>query len=118
MAPGNTGASAGSSRHSRTSIYGWLNRGSSESAVTNRAPCSSVFASPMQELVHVVVVELRTIACAGAGQRFVELLQGILATFRMREVGREHEDPGPRLLHHPIHRFPGERGELEMAAHV
>ncbi len=31
----------------------------------------------------------------------------IPATFRMREVGREHEEPGTRLLDRPIHRLPG-----------
>ena len=36
----------------------------------------------------------------------------------MREVGREHEELGTGLLHHPIHRFSRERRELEMPAHV
>jgi hypothetical protein len=33
-------------------------------------------------------------------------------------VGREHEQLGTCLLDHPADRLPGERGELEVPAHI
>jgi hypothetical protein len=53
---------------------------------------------PAEKLVHVAVEELRAIFVAGAGQRLVELLQWIPATFGMREVGQEHEELGPLAI--------------------
>src|SRR5437762_7293047 len=64
-----------------------------------------------QELSHVVTEEQQLVGCVNIGQRFLELGERVAPALGMGIVGREHEQFGPRLFHHPPDRLSRERRE-------
>src|SRR5271168_4911019 len=74
--------------------------------------------SPSEHLAHVAGVKSLFVRLLQPAHGGLELGQGIGAAFRVRVVSREHEQFAPRLLHHPAHRFAGERRELEVLTYV
>src|SRR6202035_5609234 len=97
----------------------------SEDAIRFSRPCSarlSDSSARMQtrthELSHVVRVEERSFRFSCLLQALFELGQRVAPALGMGIIGREHEQLGARLLHHPTDRLAWERREIEMAADV
>src|SRR5258708_39827950 len=57
------------------------------------------------QLCHVVRVEERSFRFSRSLQALFELAKRVAAALRMGIIGREHEQLGARLLHHPTNRL-------------